>query len=128
MVRFSYAQEGQNMDTAVISVIVAVAALIVSVIFGTLNANRQHNGMIQQQIDDAKNKAAADARIETSLTQIKTDTGEIRSEQKGIRNDMNDFNKRLVIVEESTKSAHHRIDRVDEELNIKHQKEGENHD
>lgn len=116
------------MDTAIISVIVSVAALIVSVIFGTLNANRQHNGMVQQQIDDARNKAASDARIETSLAQIKTDTSEIRSEQKGIRNDMNDFSKRLVIVEESTKSAHHRIDRVDEELNIKHQSGGENHD
>lgn len=117
-----------HMDPAIVSVIVAIGALIVSVIFGTLNANRQHDGVIQQQINDAKNKAAADARIETSLTQIKADTGDTRSELKGIRNDMNDFNKRLVKVEESAKSAHHRIDRVDEELSIKHQKEGEEND
>lgn len=114
-------------DPATISCVIALGALIVAVVtlivntgFQQNNQDRQDHTDITQQIEEAKAKAASETRIQVSLNAIQGDTREIRSEQKAIRSDMGEVNNRLVKVEESTKSAHHRLDRVDAELNGLH--------
>lgn len=91
---------------------IALAALVVSLVFGVLNANHQSNGDVKAQIDDAREEASRQARIETSLAGIQSDTGEIKSEMRSMKTDVQDISKRLVIVEQSVKSAHHRIDEI----------------
>lgn len=57
-------------------------------------------------------KAAADARIEVKLDNIYTEVRGIKEEQSGIKSTLTDHEKRITKVEESTKSAHHRIDEL----------------
>lgn len=105
------------------SIVISLASLAGMIIFGVLTAVRGQGNDVRDQLEKAKKEAAANAKIEMSLDSIKQDTGEIRSEQRTMRLDMNDYGKRLVIVEQSAKSAHHRIDRIDDELGEKHRKE-----
>lgn len=97
---------------------IALAALAVSLVLGVLNANHQSNGDVKAQIDDARAEASRQARIETSLTAIQSDTSDIKSEMRSMKNDVQDMSKRLVIVEQSTRSAHHRIDEIVKRRNL----------
>ena len=60
----------------------------VSLVLGVLNANHQSNGDVKAQIDDARAEASRQARIETSLTAIQSDTSDIKSEMRSIKNDV----------------------------------------
>ena len=48
------------------------------------------------------------------INEVKTDVSnkwnEIKSDMRNMRNDIQDLRDRLIIVEQSTKSAHHRLD------------------
>ncbi len=96
-----------------IAIFVSICALGVSVIFGVINALHASGGDVRAQIEQAKTEAANAAKIETALNGIQSDTREIKSDQKGIRETIDTMNNRLTIVEQSTKSAHHRIDRIE---------------
>lgn len=87
------------------SIWIAVGALLVSIIFGVLNTSHNSNNDIQAQLDDARKQAAQDSKIETKLSAIQDDTQDIKTELRGMKADINDMNKRLTIVEQSTKSA-----------------------
>ena len=91
---------------------ISLAAVAISLIFGVLNANRAGQNDIRDQLEAAKQQAAQQAKIETSLSVIQRDTGDIKAEMKGLKSDLQDVTRRLVIVEQSTKSAHHRIDEL----------------
>ncbi len=99
--------------TATITIFISLTALIVSVVFGIINAAHTSGGDVRQQIEQAKKEAATSAKIETALNGIQSDTREIKSDQKGVQNTINSMNNRLIVVEQSTKSAHHRIDRIE---------------
>lgn len=107
------------------SVIISLLSLAGVVVFGVLTAVHNSGGDVRQQLEDAKREAATNAKIETSLDSIKVDTAEIRTEQRSLRTDMAEYNRRLTVVEQSTKSAHHRLDHVDDVLNIQHREGSE---
>lgn len=94
------------------AILVALASLIGTVIFGILSAVHDSGGDVRQQIEQAKAEAAKNAKIETALQRIQTDTGEIKDEQKAFREEVAEVNKKLLSVEQSVKSAHHRIDEI----------------
>lgn len=100
------------------SIWIAVGALLVSIIFGVLNTNHNSNNDIQAQLDDARKQAAQDSKIETKLSSIQDDTQDIKTELRGMKADINDMNKRLTIVEQSTKSAWHKIDELSAAVGI----------
>lgn len=91
---------------------VALAALIVSIVFGIITATRNGSVDVKAEIDEAKKEAASNAKIETALNSIQSDTREIKADQKGVRADITDMNQRLTKVEESLKSAWMRIDEI----------------
>lgn len=91
---------------------VALAALVVSIVFGIITATRNGSVDVKAEIEEAKKEAASSAKIETALNSIQSDTREIKSEQKGVRADMNEISRRLTKVEESLKSAWVRIDEI----------------
>lgn len=91
---------------------VALAALVVSIVFGIITATRNGSVDVKAEIEEAKKEAASSAKIETALNSIQSDTREIKSEQKGVRSDMNEISRRLTKVEESLKSAWVRIDEI----------------
>lgn len=91
---------------------ISLAAVAISLVFGVLNAGHNSQSDIKDQLEAAKQQAAQQAKIETSLSVIQRDTGDIKAEMKGLKSDLQDVTRRLVIVEQSTKSAHHRIDEL----------------
>lgn len=65
--------------------------------------------------DDVSKKAQMEAVLSEKLDSISGDTKEIRKEISDVKVKVNDLSERVVIVEQSTKSAHHRLDRYEEE-------------
>lgn len=94
------------------SVWVAIAALLVSVVFGIIGATRNSNVDVKGEIEEAKKEAALSAKIETALNAIMSDTREIKSDQKSLMADVNDLKERMTKQEESLKSAWIRIDEI----------------
>lgn len=91
---------------------ISLAALAISIIFGTLNAGHTSRTDVKEQLEDARRDAAQQARIETSLSTIQQDTGDIKSDLRGLKSDMQDITTRLAKVEQSVSSAHKRIDEI----------------
>ena len=89
---------------------VAIAALLVSVVFGVIGATRNSNVDVKSEIEEAKKEAALSAKIETALNAIMSDTREIKSDQKSLMADVNNLKERMTKQEESLKSAWVRID------------------
>lgn len=59
---------------------------------------------------DTKADAGQTTEMIVKLEIIKDDLKEIKNDMKEIKDDMQSIKERLVIVEQSVKSAHHRID------------------
>lgn len=88
-----------------ITIIIASLGFLASVYYSNKNSRRQ-------DIEEIKSRAAMDTKISTKLDGI---AGDIRSSNKRIDVALAEIqhqNTRLVKVEESTKSAHHRIDEL----------------
>ncbi len=66
---------------------------------------------------DGKETVKNFSRVETKLDVIGGDIKETRDDVKALRVRQEDMAERLVKVEESTKSAHHRIDGIEEKMN-----------
>lgn len=94
------------------AILVALASLIGTVVFGILSAVHDNGGDVRQQIEQAKAEAARGAKIETALMSIQSDTKEIKEEQKAFRAEVEEIGRRVAAVEQSVKSAHHRIDEI----------------
>ena len=50
--------------------------------------------------------------MESKLDEISSDTKDIKSDLRNVKSDISSINERLIIVEQSTKSAHKRIDSI----------------
>lgn len=63
--------------------------------------------------DEYKNLGASEGSLQSDISYIKKRTDDVLLEQKDTNRNMNLMNERLTRVEESTKSAHRRIDGVE---------------
>lgn len=62
---------------------------------------------------DIADKVARDTKINCKLDEISNDVKDIKFDISATKNKVEDIDKRLVVVEQSVKSAHHRIDRIE---------------
>ena len=62
---------------------------------------------------DIADKVARDTRIDLKLEEITNYVKEIRDDNTELKRQFSEMNRQLVIVEQSVKSAHHRIDRME---------------
>ncbi len=65
---------------------------------------------------DGKGATKDFTRVETKIDYIGGDIKDIRDDVKAVSVRQEDMAERLVKVEESTKSAHHRIDGIEEQI------------
>lgn len=65
---------------------------------------------------ETKEEVATTTRIDTKLDMISKNIDEIRLENKDFNKSMREMAERLSAVESSTKSAHHRIDNLEETI------------
>lgn len=89
-----------------ISFLIAVISLSLSAIVGLsgLRRNAKHDDK-----QDASNQAAVLVKLET----ITSTLAEVKADTRSTRDDMQMIRERLTIVEQSVKSAHHRIDTIE---------------
>lgn len=88
--------------------LLTIVSVCVAVYFTARGDSRASN-------DEVSKKAQVDAVLSQKLDSISDDTKEIRKEITDVKVKVNDLSERVVIVEQSTKSAHHRMDRYEEE-------------
>lgn len=82
---------------------------VVAAVYFSFKSNSRANN------DEVSKKAQVDAILSQKLDSISDDTKEIRKEITDVKVKVNDLSERVVMVEQSTKSAHHRLDRYEEE-------------
>lgn len=88
--------------------ILTFVSVVAAVYFAFKSNSRANN-------DEVSKKAQVDAILSQKLDSISDDTKEIRKEITDVKVKVNDLSERVVMVEQSTKSAHHRLDRYEEE-------------
>lgn len=88
--------------------ILTFVSAVAAVYFAFKSNSRANN-------DEVSKKAQVDAILSQKLDSISDDTKEIRKEITDVKVKVNDLSERVVMVEQSTKSAHHRLDRYEEE-------------
>lgn len=92
------------------TVLIAVVGTVIGAILGISGRWAESKRRAE---DQAKGQAKLEMMVETvnvGVTSVQTDVRDISRQQ-------NEFNTRLTAVEESSKSAHHRINRTDERIN-----------
>lgn len=92
--------------TTIITIVIAALSLSLST-YVALRNNRKSDDK------DIADKVARDTRIDLKLEEISNYVKEIRDDNSELKRQFSDMNRQLVIVEQSVKSAHHRIDRME---------------
>lgn len=75
-------------------------------------------GIKRNQTDDDKKEASEMTTLIVKLENINNGVNEIKSDMRNMRSDIQDLRDRLIIVEQSTKSAHHRLDGLKEKHEV----------
>lgn len=88
--------------------ILTFVSVVAAVYFAFKSNSRANN-------DEVSKKAQVDAILSQKLDSISDDTKEICKEITDVKVKVNDLSERVVMVEQSTKSAHRRLDRYEEE-------------
>lgn len=94
---------------SILGFFVALLSVSAAIYFGLKNNKRS-------EMQDTKSEAFSQAIIEVKLDTIVRDVGDIKRGSEGIEKSVLAINERLIRSEESTKSAHHRIDEIKEIL------------
>lgn len=99
------------MELAYISVLGTIAGIL----FGYLGYRRGQRDELQRQKNEYREKGAVEGTLRTDIEYIKRRSDDMLLEQKETNKNINILSERLTRVEESTKSAHHRIDQFTED-------------
>lgn len=92
---------------SIIALFVTVVSVGFAVYFGLKSAKRNDN-------TDIEKKAYEQASINVKLDQIGRDVRDIKDDMTGVKKDFQALGERVAKVEEAAKSAHHRIDGIEE--------------
>lgn len=88
-----------------ISLIIAAAGFLASVYYSNKTSQKK-------DVDEAVKRAEANAKISTKLDNIAADVRETAKNVDRLREDLAEHGSRITAVEQSAKSAHHRIDEL----------------
>lgn len=92
------------------AIIISVLSLAFSVFMGLKSNKRTDTKDIEERVKE-------NTRINMKLDAISINTTDIKNEVSEMRKEINSHDNRIVKVEESVKSAHHRIDGLEERMN-----------
>ncbi len=91
--------------------VISILSVSVSVYFAIHNSKRADNTEIER-------KARETATIDVKLNEIGNDVKDIKYDITAVKRDVQALSKQVVIVEQSTKSAHKRLDVIERRLNF----------
>lgn len=89
-----------------VPILISILGLTVSAVVFITSDRRNHKK------DDQK-EATEMTTLIVKLENIGNGVNEIKSDMRNMRADIQDLRDRLIIVEQSTKSAHHRLDGIE---------------
>lgn len=95
-----------------LAILISIVSVCFSIFCGIKNNKRTDT-------KDIEERAKENARINLKLDSIVSNTKEIKDEVSEMRREINSHDGRIVKVEESVKSAHHRLDGLEERINGK---------
>ena len=93
-----------------ISYLISIVSLAFSVFFGLKSSKHTDTKDIEERVKD-------NTRINMKLDAIAGTTQEIKSEISTMREEINKHNDKIIKLEQSLKSAHHRLDNLEERMN-----------
>ena len=93
-----------------VAIIISVLSLVFSVFKSLRSEKRTDTKEIEERVKE-------NTRINMKLDAISNNTTDIKNEVSEMRKEINSHDGRIVKVEESVKSAHHRLDGLEERLN-----------
>ncbi|WP_302327815.1 hypothetical protein [Enterocloster lavalensis] len=94
-----------------VALLISIVSLSASIYFGLKNSKRGDRA-------DIEAKAVETATINVKLDNIGSDVKDIKYDISAVKNDVKNLTERMVVVEQSTKSAHHRLDGLVEKERI----------
>lgn len=94
--------------TMELALLISIVSTAFAVFFGLKNTKRADTS-------DAEKKAVESATINVKLDTIAGDVRDIKYDMTAVKKDVQGLTERMIIVEQSTKSAHHRIDGIAKE-------------
>lgn len=92
--------------TIEVTILISVVSVAFAIFFG-LKSNRR------EDVKAIEERATKNAEINYKLDAISGTVNDIKYDVSATRKKVDDLDKRLIIVEQSSKSAHHRIDRME---------------
>ena len=108
------------MELAYISVLGTVAGIL----FAYLGYRKGQRDELNRQKNEYKKEGIEAGTLKTDIEYIKRRSDDVLLEQKETNKNINVLSERLTRVEESTKSAHHRIDQFIEDCKDFRSKQG----
>ena len=99
------------------AVIISIISVTFSVFFGLFSLFFNIKNNKKSDNSDLAERVRENTRINMKLDTISSNTTEIKNEVTEMRKELNSHDNRIVKVEESVKSAHHRIDGLETRLN-----------
>lgn len=89
-----------------LSIVISICSLLVAAVVGFNNVKRGTS-------TDDKKEASQMTTLIVKLENIGDGVNEIKADMRNMKNDIQDLRDRLIIVEQSTKNAHHRLDTME---------------
>lgn len=99
--------------TVELGLILTILSVVVAILGYQLNKQNQK----MNQLKEVKTESHQDARLQAQLEYISKGVDDIRIDLKANEKQMAVFNERLTRVEESSKQAHKRIDKMEVFIN-----------
>lgn len=93
-----------------VALLVSIVSVAFSIFFGLKNSKRTDTKDIEERVKD-------NTRLNMKLDVITSNTTEIKNEVLEMRKEINIHGDRIIKVEESVKSAHHRLDGLEKRIN-----------
>lgn len=94
-----------------LTILISVVTVALSAYFGLKNTKRTDT-------KDIEKRAKENTRINFKLDSIADLNREIKGEVSAMRDDIKAHNDKIIKLEENCKSAHHRIDGIEQRLNV----------
>lgn len=96
--------------TIEIALLLSIISVAFSIFFGVKNNKRSDTKEIEERVRE-------NTKINMKLDNIASNTSDIKSELSAMKKDVSGHEARIIKVEDSAKSAHHRIDGIEDRLN-----------
>nr|DAG23660.1 MAG TPA: Protein of unknown function (DUF2730) [Bacteriophage sp.] len=102
-----------------VAIIISIISVTFSIFFGIVSLMLNLKNNRRTDNSDLEDRVRENTRINMKLDTISSNTKEIKDEVVEMRKELNSHDNRIIKVEESVKSLHHRVDEMATRLNEK---------